>query len=492
MTTHIRQVNSRATIDFNYHGNPPFSWEVGQLPVRHAQNGDFVTGETGVWGFSALTVGLNAEFYRAATPGKPVQVAMQRGVRMYHDQTTRPLNDMRWEMFNLLAHGAFVTMIDKTGFDGWLDPVAYERFGALFREVHAKRAHFGQSPVRDVGIYYSSRTRDWIGREKPADWFLSFQGAHKAMVYEHLPWGVIHEESLSLEALKEGPVVLLPNVDILLEAEVALLRRYVEDGGNLIATGLSGAYDRMGRLQTKSSLETLTGARLVGRLDSTDNWVRFPSTQPTTLSSQLAPAGRLDWPFLVRGPAAVFEPTTATPIGELLKPHRTALHAQKRYNEDWPLSAESRVGPAILLNTVGKGRVLTIAASPDWATASDHHIVEARKLLANAVHLLNPSARVRITAPATVEAIVTDDPATRTLRIHLLGYNAPPQTTPAKERPYILPALIEDTPIYRVSLTLETPVRRCTAFNKSTALKRRGARVTAVVEDVHDVIELRY
>jgi hypothetical protein len=515
MTEHIRRVNPRATVDFNFHGNPPFSWEVGQLPVRHAQNGDFVTGETGVWGFSALTVGLNAEFYRAATPGKPVQVAMQRGVRMYHDQTTRPLNDMRWEMFNLLAHGAFVTMIDKTGFDGWLDPVAYERFGAMFREVHAKRAHFGQAPVQDVGIYYSSRTRDWIGREKPADWFMSFQGAHKAMVYEHIPWGVIHEESLSLETLKKFPVVLLPNVGILSEPEVNLLRRYVEEGGSLIATGLSGVYDHMGRLQTKSSLETLTGARFVRKLDSTDNWVRFgrrdfstetgrtqrtsPSVSSKTLrsehQSELTPLLenlRADWPFLVRGSAAVFEPTTATPVGELLKPHRTALHAQKRYNEEWPLSADRLVGPAILLNTVGKGKVLTFAASPDWATASDHHIVEARKLLANAVHLLNPSPRVRITAPATVETIVTDDPATRTLRIHLLDYNAPPQTTPAKERPYILPGLIEDAPIYRVSLTFGQPVKRCTAFNKSTVLKRRGAQVTAVVEDIHEVIELRY
>ena len=102
LAAHIHALNPRATVDFNYHGNPPFSWEVGQRPVQHAGNGDFVTGETGVWGFSALTVGLNAEFYRAATPGKPFQVAMQRGVRMYHDQTTRPLADMRWELFTLL------------------------------------------------------------------------------------------------------------------------------------------------------------------------------------------------------------------------------------------------------------------------------------------------------------------------------------------------------------------------------------------------------
>ncbi len=492
MTDHIRREKPGATIDFNYHGNPPFSWEVGQRPVQHAANGDFVTGETGVWGFSALTVGLNAEFYRAATPGKPVQVAMQRGVRMYHDQTTRPLHDMRWEMFNLLAHGSFVTMIDKTAFDGWLDPLAYERFGEIFREVHAKKAHFGQPPLQEVGIYYSSRTRDWMGREKPVDFFMSFQGAHKAMVYEHIPWGVIHEENVSLDTLRHFPVVLLPNVGILSEKEVALFRRYVEEGGQLIATGPSGCYDPMGRLLTKSPLESLAGVRLVRKMDSTDNWVRFPALAKSSVASQLAPSGRLDWPFLVRGPAAVFEATAATPFGELLKPHRSKLHEQKRYNEDWPLSADAPVGPAAFLNQVGKGRVLTLAASPDWSTASDHHIVETRRLLANAVRTLHPTPRIRITAPATVEAVVSDDPATRTLRIHLLGYNAPPQTTPPKERPYILPGLIEDAPMYRAVLEFSEGLKGVKAFNPSTQVKRRARRVEVVVQDIHEVIQCRY
>jgi hypothetical protein len=502
MTAHVRQVNPKATIDFNYHGNPPFSWEVGQRPVQHAANGDFVTGETGVWGFSALTVGLNVEFYRAATPGKPVQVAMQRGVRMYHDQTTRPLNDMRWEMFNLLSHGAFVTMVDKTGFDGWLDPVAYARFGAMFQEARAKRAQFGHTPVREVGIFYSSRTRDWLGREKPAEWFLSFQGAHKAMVYEHIPWGVIHEENATLETLNQFAVVLLPNVAILSETETSLLQRYVEAGGNIIATGLSGTHDKLGQLQSKSSIESLIGASFVRKLDSTDNWVRLNSLPPTTAplshgiehALQTGPETGMaqSIPFLVRGPAVVYRPVAATPMGELMKPHRTKLHEQKRYNEDWPLSADAPVGPAILLNAIGKGKVLTIAASPDWATASDHHIVEARKLLANAVRFLHPAPRIRMEAPATVETIVTDDPTTRTLRIHLLGYNSPPQTTPAKERPYVLPGLIEDAPMYRVVVSLDRDIKNARAFNKSTILKRHGQSVTATVNDIHEILQLRY
>jgi hypothetical protein len=487
---HIKSINPRATVDYNYHGNPPFSFEVGQRPVQHAGNSDFVTGETGVWGFSALTVGLNAEFYRAAVPHQRVQVAMQRGVRMYHDQTTRPLNDLRWELLTLLAHGSFVTVVDKTGFDGWLDPVTYERIGAAFEEAREKRAHFGQTPVQDVGLYYSSRTRDWVGREKPANYFQSFQGAHKAMVYEHIPYGVVLEENATLATLQRFPIVMLPNVGILSGKEVALLRRYVEEGGKLLVTAQSGLLDRTGQPLAESALSELIGAKVKGRLESVDNWVRLSGSGPA-LSRSSADI-RTNWPFLVKGPAVVYEPTTATPLGILLKPHRTTRQMEGKEGTDWPMSADAPVGPAMLLNAVGRGTVLTFAASPDFATASAHHIVEARRLIRNAVRLLNPTPRVEITAPAHVETVVTDDAASRTLRIHLLGYNSPPQTTPPKDRPFVLPMPIEDAPMYRVVIESNPPLKRAAAGNKSTLLKRRGQRVEATVNDVHEVVVLRY
>jgi hypothetical protein len=442
----------------------------------------------------------------AATPGRPFQVAMQRGVRMYHDQTTRPLADLRWELLTLLAHGAFVTCVDKTAFDGGLDPVAYDRIGAAFADALARRAHFGHVPVAEVAIWFSARTRDWLGRDKPAGYFAGFQGAQKAMAYEHIPWGVVLDENATLETLKRFPVVMLPNAGIVSDNEVTLLRRYVEDGGKLVVTGLSGCYDRWGKVRGQSALEGLVGARFMRKLDSLDNWVRFPSNDGlaapgrppvrpgTDTPSHPALRGETaeNWPFLVKGPAAVFEPTTAKPLGDLLKPHRTIRQQLGKEGTEWPMSAESPVGPALLVNPVGKGMVVSFAGSPDYATASEHHIVETRRLLANAVRFLHPAARVRITAPANVEAVVTDDPPTRTLRVHLLGYHSPPQTTPAKERPYVLPALIEDVPLFRARLDCSFPIKGVKAFNRSTELKRRGQRVEATVNDVHEVIAVRY
>ena len=87
---------------------------------------------------------------------------------------------------------------------------------------------------------------------------------------------------------------------------------------------------------------------------------------------------------------------------------------------------------------------------------------------------------------------MAEDWATRTLRVHLLGYNSPPQTTPARERPYLLPGLIETAPIYRVTLATADHFKRVTTLNKSTFIKRHGNRIEAIVEDIHECILIRY
>src|SRR5207247_11462887 len=125
--------------------------------------------------------------------------------------------------------------------------------------------------------------------------------------------------------------------------------------------GLSGCLDRLGKRREASSLESVIGARLAGKLDSLDNWVRFPAAQSSKLSAQLAPDGRMDWPFLVKGPAVIFAPTSAMSVGELMKPYRTVRQQQGKEGTSWPMRAEAVVGPAIAVNHLGKRVGLTFA-----------------------------------------------------------------------------------------------------------------------------------
>ncbi len=487
---HIKSKQPDCSVDFNYHGNPPFSFEIGQRPVQHAHVGDFVTGECGVWAFGPLHTSLEAMFLRGTDPAKPFQVVIQRGVRHYHDQTTRPLNDLRWEALTLLMHGAQMTIVDKTPFDGSLDRVAYERYGAVFREVLAKKEHFGRghTPLPGVGVLFSHRTRDWFARETPRKYFEPVYGAHKALVHGHIPMEFLFDENLSAERLKNCRVVYLPGAAIVERREAELLRDYVREGGKLLLTGWTGTHDRMGAPLAAGALEDLIGARLVRLLDTDDNHVSFP-----------ADAGELDalaagiprgWPFLARGAGVVYEPTTAKAFGELHKPWRSMLQQQGKEGFFLPQSPEKPVGPAVLVNEYGKGRVVTITAAPDTAIAGEWGMAEDRMLLENAVRFLDPNPPVRVTAPKFTESVVTRGPEPDTLRVHFTACVFPPQNT-AQDRPKSVPGIIEDAPIFRARIEVADGVALAVPFNQSTAVRVDGNMVEAQIEDIHEVIVIR-
>jgi hypothetical protein len=487
---YIRRKNPRISVDFNYHGYPPFSWEVGQTPVPHAQIGDFVTAETGIWGFSALSVGLTARFLAAATPGRPFQVAMSRHLRIYHDPTVRTVNDLRWELFTLLAHGTQVTIVDKTAYDGGLDAESFRRVGVAFAEARAKREHFGHPIVADVGLYYSTRSRDWYGRETPWKYQQAFNGAHKALAYSHIPYGVILDENSDAATLRQFPVILLPNAAILSPAEVLLFEQYVAAGGNMIVTGHSGLFGRYGEEASMSALEKLIGAKFVAKMPALDNHVRLANLPDAY--RRLADDIPLNWPFLAQGPAAIYKPTTAIGLGELVKPHRTVRQQKGQEGTSFPNSADVPVGPAVLVNQIGKGRVACLACCPDFATGGEYPVPEARLLLRNVVRWLHPQPAVEVRAPMNVEAVVTDDTATRTLRVHLIGYLSPPACTPPNNRPFVIPPQVEEPPSYRATVTVGRPIRKVEALNKTTLLKTSGNSISIQVDDIHETLVIRY
>ena len=78
------------------------------------------------------------------------------------------------------------------------------------------------------------------------------------------------------------------------------------------------------------------------------------------------------------------------------------------------------------------------------------------------------------------------------MRVHLIAFNPTPQTTLVKNRPFVLPGLIEDTPIFRVQLEFHDEFRSVTALDSSTEVMTHEGRVQVTVEDIHEVIQCRY
>jgi hypothetical protein len=488
----VRERRPDVSVDFNYHGYPPFSWLPGQRPVQHALNGDFVTAEGLPWIFGHTNPSLLSLFMAGARPNGPVQGVSSRGVWDYHDFTVRPVAEMKWEVLTYLAHGAQLTMVDKLNYDGSLDRVAYERLGEVFGEAIAKREYFGHQPAPEVGLYYSVRSRDWFGREDSPQYMAAFCGAHKALVQAHIPMGFLMDENVSLERLREFPVVYVPNAAVLTEEEVALFEQYVAGGGNLLVTGLTGCCNLRGEPQDRCSLENLVGARLKQVFsEHRDNFMRFPSNPKSEPGGQRRAAPTLskdipsDWDMLTYAPVAAFEPTTAQAFGELRIAHRSLDNPWSRH-----MSADKAIGPAVLLNTHGKGKVIYAPCSPDAAFIGDYRMPEHRHFIRNLIRYLNPKPEVLITAPANVEVVVTQDARRKRLLIHLLCFSGPATATAAAfpQGKRVLPTLMEEPMRYEAEVKVNRPFTRVTAVGRDTRIVRKGDEVRMETSGIHEVL----
>ncbi len=482
----VKSKRPEVAVDFNYHGYPPFSWFAGQLPVKHAMNGDFVTAEGLPWAFGHNNPSLLALFLAGARLGGPTQIATSRSVYDYFDPTIRPVAEMKWEVLLYAAHGTQCTVVDKVNYDGTLDPLAYERLGEVFGEVREKRDYFKHKPVQEVGLYYSSRSRDWYGRENAPKYFAAFSGAHLALIQSHIPLGMIMDENVSLDRLREFPVVYVPNAAILSKKELGLFDEYVSGGGNLLVTGLSGLYDRFGIEQSESAISQLLGVRL-GKVytEYNDNYVRLPGQLKQGEGAFLLQDIPVDWPVPTWGPVAAFEATGAQSFGELMVAFRASPELRMA-----PLSAGKVIGPAVFIGERGKGKVVYLPCCPDNGLMTNYRIPENRNLIRNIIRYLNPRPWVKVTAPPNAEIVVTHDEPRRRLLVHFVCFHAPATATAAafpKGR-LVVPPIMEEALNYEARIEVNGKFSKAEAVGRGSRVSVEGNKIRLATSSVHDVL----
>lgn len=110
----------------------------------------------------------------------------------------------------------------------------------------------------------------------------------------HRQWNVLLQDDLTAERLAEYPIVVLPSVIVLTDAQQERLRRYVENGGRLVATGLTGSRygpDRL--LAPRPGRFDVPGARVVADKPGVAYWRKSRDAAAARRMAEL-----LDWPDL--------------------------------------------------------------------------------------------------------------------------------------------------------------------------------------------------
>ena len=149
-------------------------------------------------------------------------------------------------------------------------------------------------------MVWSQRNTDFYGRDRAAELVdAPYRGFVHALSKARIPYVPVHIDHVDREAgtLK---VLVLPNIAAMSEAQCMGVRRFVEKGGSVVATGVTSLYDEFGDARKDFGLADLFGAHYAGKPREEVSWAE--SSQHTYL--RLSPELRAG----VYGPKAGNEP----------------------------------------------------------------------------------------------------------------------------------------------------------------------------------------
>jgi len=296
-----------------------------------------------------------------------------------------------------------------------------DRYGPLYWDCE---------PVPFAGILKSRQTDAWRSATTPSvrlgHWTNgNFEGAFQLLSETRQQFGVLLDEHLETATLAKYKVVVLANNACLSAAQAEAVRRYVKEGGGLIASLETSLRDEHGRQREDFALSDLFHASFQGvRTDI--HYVRIARKHPVT--EGLGGNGLIfcPLPYMQVQPLEGAEVVAAGRLlGERGKP---GLDRQEHRNV---------TAPTVIAGTFGRGRVVYFAAPVD-ELYRDRGFRTVRRLFANAVRwVAQADAPFRIEGPDSIYANLTAGGKRRAL--HLLNYTGHMYEQPTRKVEWIAP-----------------------------------------------------
>ncbi|NLX42558.1 MAG: hypothetical protein GXY79_03665, partial [Chloroflexi bacterium] len=225
-----------------------------------------------------------------------------------------------------------------------------------------------------------------------------------------IPYHFLHEQTLA-KRLDEYKAVILPDQRYLSPDLVEALPGWVERGGVLLATGLTGTLDDTYADMGQFALGDLLGLRYEGTYDQPHAYI--------AVTDERLQAGTLNMPHLAETTFALARPV-AEDVQVLANLHKIYLRSDGRFLLRWSPVGEYSGYPAITARRVGKGWAAYIAGDPFRAYQVKNQW-NLKHVVANLLGLLIEQPLVQVDAPAWVEVTLMRQEAEGRTLVHLVN-----------------------------------------------------------------------
>lgn len=121
-----------------------------------------------------------------------------------------------------------------------------------------------RTPVANVGVVWSQRNLDFYGQEDGANTVISpYAGVNRVLVAENIPFVPVNIDDIENA---DVDVLVFPDIAVMTGEQCDAVRRFVDSGGSLLATGATSIRDEYGRLRKDFALADLFGAHFTDRV----------------------------------------------------------------------------------------------------------------------------------------------------------------------------------------------------------------------------------
>lgn len=259
----------------------------------------------------------------------------------------------------------------------WLKPV--EEFYTWLWQAEPYLRNEGY-PLATVGFVYSQQTVRFYGEPKKRGHNEEdfSKGFYHAMIEARIPTDMVHEDLLEESDLSRFRVLVLPGVACLSDKQCEVIRRFVQNGGSLVATFETSLFDEKGKPRANFGLSDVFGVKAAGPTQGPmqNSYLRLAKERSHPVLAGFADARRL-----INGVYRVLvTPTTTFADQPLLL---VAPYPDLPMEEVYPRDLDKNV-PELFLRETGKSRIAYVPFDLDrtfWEVLDADH----GRLLANLV-----------------------------------------------------------------------------------------------------------
>jgi hypothetical protein len=230
-------------------------------------------------------------------------------------------------------------------------------------------------PLLSIAMLYSESTRQELDAQKrPGDFRRSTLGALETLTYAGRPVESLAEHLLNEDSLKPFEVLVLPEVEVLSEAQVEVIRDWVKAGGTLLASYKCGLLDEKRQSRSNFPLAEVLGADYVAEerkyVSEEDAKLRPADFASTYLESAGHPLAKMLSVSTVGLPGS-FLLLKRTQAEEVMR-YRLPFMVQDLAHNQWynwgpPPPGSETAGTAVAFNKFGKGQSLYLGVPIFWA-----------------------------------------------------------------------------------------------------------------------------